>query len=247
MNPEKIREAAGQLELATLAILSEIDPSPATVTATGGSTYADAEHAVNVVMDTEDIRPDHLIVGYAEGRPGDTVTVDVLGGTTKPVFGFGAYVGMDPRLVLTGSDVAPEVLELADLGSMLKVAQQKRGQGIEGFLSLSLSFMGPPRIGPDATDDEAEAEKERLRPTYRTFQLPPRTPLLRLSIRIPESMTPGTEVKLDNTPLKYGVYMRDPVTKRIRTQRLQASFGVPKEFGREIIPDCVSGWVKVNG
>lgn len=234
MDQTKIRKAAASIELATMEILGELEKTPVDQSAN----MARAEPV-------DALEPDHLVIGRGAARPGQVVTVEVLAGSSKPIEGFGAYVGCDPRLVLERWSVTPDIRGLTGIENPQAAVRQKRGQGIQGYLSLHFAFFGLIRISRDATDEEAEAEKDRLRPTRISAQLPPMTPLFALTFRVPDDARIGEEFKLDNTPLKYGSYYRDPVSGRRLTQRLDAAFGVTKELGPQIKPQCVSGWIEV--
>lgn len=182
--------------------------------------------------------PSYLIVGKAAAPPGQTATVEILGQTSQPVQGFGAYIGCPSSLELIGHEVAPELIELIGLDDPEDVVKQAQFGGIGDFLSVMLAFFGQ-------VTDVVPPGTGNVKRTMLEARLPPMTPLLRLRFRIPASAGGGRRYHLDNTSWKYGRKIDDGRGNK-RTLSTRNEFGTSKEVSSTgIQPVCISGWVDV--
>lgn len=173
----------------------------------------------------------YLIVGKAEGKPGETVTVEILGSTPVPVRGFSMGIGCNPdELDLTHAEITPEFAGLVGLQpiDLTLVATQGGGGGIRDHLSIMAGFFKPHPSG---------ANLDAI--------IPPMTPMVRLGLEIvgPAPVEGGKRVDLVNRGAYYGRKFKGPDGDEIRLLIDNHYVATPRKYLKATLQ---SGWVDVS-
>lgn len=188
----------------------------------------------------------YLVVGKAEGAPGETVIVEILAMTTFPVTGISVGIGCNPALRLVAADETEELKTFLNVTDPQDIIRQQRGRGWqEQFIQVAIFFFeslwSQAEVGQDPDDVDA---RKKIGRRIVELMIPPMTPVYRLHLKIPQDAEPGTTFPLSleftygkklssNGPVKFL-----PHPNMFTTTREVAKHGAP-------VGGAVSGWVDV--
>lgn len=185
-----------------------------------------------------------LVVGKAEGKPGETVMVEILGGTQINVISFSIAIGCNPMLQLVGVEESQHLKTLLLIDDVEDINRQHRkGKNwSENWIQLYVGFYRQVWETIDPKSGEP-VQREIIE-----VVIPSMMPLYNLKLKIPDNATPGMRLDLDceqryghklssNGPVKFLEY-----PPNYGTHREVAQFGIRK---KEI--ELVSGWIDVVG
>lgn len=186
-----------------------------------------------------------LIVGKAEGSPGETVSVEILGGTSIPVTSFAIAIGCNSMLSLVGVEESPHLKTILGIDDVEDINRQhRRGNNWQdNWIQLYVGFYGQVWGVVEVEDGEPIPRPKR---TIVEALIPTMTPLYVLKLKIPGDATAGMRFPLDceqryghrlssNGPIKFIEY--PPL---FGTTREASQFGITKDK-----IDLVSGWIDV--
>jgi len=238
MDLEVIRKAAISTGKSVQTILNEI---------TEPDSPPDETEEDPAKGDPEEELQSLIVIGEAEGKPGETVRIEVLGRTNLPVTGFGLAVGCDRSLTLVGSDETKELKDLLGIDPQTIQKQHKGAGWKDTFIQIgSLWFQWL------LTQDELEAPipteaPKRSKRTFLEARIVSLMPIYTFKIQIPADAKVGTKYELD-ADQKYG-HLFQYADGRGRwilypsmytTSQQVAKWGIEKKnIG------FVSGWIKV--
>jgi len=212
---------------------------------------ADYTALTNATEQAPEPRPSSMVVGLAEGAPGEIVEVEILGGTHLPVQGFGLAIGCNPMLRMLGASESEEMRRLLSITDVEDIKKQhRRGNNWQdNWIQIFGAFYRQLWETDELDEAVADAEAGKPRKVKRSIVevlIPPMTPLYVLKLKIPDDATPGMEFELD-IEHKYGRRLNSngPVKflewpPRYGTSLQVAQYGIEK---KDI--ELVSGRIKV--
>lgn len=186
-----------------------------------------------------------VVVGKASGAPGETVHVEVLGGTHIPVNGFGLAIGCDKNVKLVDSGVSKMLTETLGVNRPQVIVKQQRGlMEKQNFIQVAVFF-----VSEFLSEEQVEGNEPPPVGIKRTIvdkQLPPMTKIYFLALKIPESAEPG-----DRIPLTPGFDYGRPLSNaggRMTWLPYPTMYTTSREYGQHGITkvNLVEGWIDVT-
>ena len=201
---------------------------------------ADDGDPVMPPIDPPEERPagNYLIVGEGSGGRGEHVTIQILGQTeSAPVNGMGMYFGCSPEVEMVSFQVPNEIKNLTELTDPMHTVSQLRGQhSQQQFIACFVGFF------QTVTVDSPLGQGNRIASVI----LPPLTPLLEITFKLPDTAVPKHRYTLDNRTWYYGRQFKD-AGGNSRILKTTNMFTTDRNSGYSgIEPDLIGGWIDVR-
>lgn len=187
----------------------------------------------------------HIVVGYAEGKAGEVVRVEVLGSTHVEVNGFALGVGLPRELQLVKSGPTDGLKELLQLDSPQVIQKRQVGASWrQNFLQVGVLFFATV-FSEEEIDGSVPVPPKKPKRTIVDRRIPTLMPIYEMEVKIPADAKVGDKWELDaekyhGHPLRYA-------DGRVKWLYYPSMYTTNRHVSRHgIVPKFVSGWIEVT-